>query len=211
MPWPLSPRSTVLAGLAIAALAWWAAPEPEPVETGPFAPPRQRPVEEVLELPAPEGFRITALDHYSMDAMVMSRKRYRWDTQAELAPVDLQLAWGQLTVEPNLGAIRYRQDSRWGNITFDRDEVEVTPGEINLSTANTHMIPAQGDRQIRSALLGARRGDVLRLQGYLVRVDGPDGWAWVSSRSRGDFGNHACELFYVTGVERLDADDGASD
>jgi hypothetical protein len=42
-----------------------------------------------------------------------------------------------------------------------------------------------------------KRGEIVHMEGYLVRVDGPDGFQWASSLSRSDTGNGACELFWV--------------
>lgn len=197
---PFAPRTLILALAALLVLGWLARPRPVPLEVGPFDPPRQIALDKPAELPAPENYRITALDEYSMTAMVMSRERYRFDRQSEVSPVDLLLGWGPVTVEPNLSGIRYSQGGRWGNTRFRYDEIDITPRMINLSIANTHMIPEEGNREVRKRIMRARRGDVLTMKGYLVRVDGPDGWKWESSRTRRDFGNHACEIFYVTEV-----------
>lgn len=42
-----------------------------------------------------------------------------------------------------------------------------------------------------------RTGDIVELKGSLVRVDEKGGWHWVSSLTRNDTGNHACELIWV--------------
>jgi hypothetical protein len=201
MNWPVAPRTLAAGLLALGALAFVTRPEPGLVEAGPFAEPEQRAVERALELAAPEGFRIFAMDTYVVEAMVLSRKRYRFDAEAKLSPVDFLLGWGPLTLEPNLSGIRYTQDGRWGNYRFGRATIDVRPRDITLNAANTHMIPEPGNREVRRRLLRARRGDVLRMEGYLVRVEGPNGWIWESSRTRADFGPRACELFYVTHIE----------
>lgn len=197
---PVSPKTLAIGLVVLLVVGWLARPQPEPVPAGPFDPPRQIAVEDVVELPGPENYRITALDEYSLTAMVMSRERYWFDHQSDVSPVDLLLGWGPVTMEPNLSGIEYSQGGRWGNTRFRYDEINITPREINLSIANTHMIPEFGNREVKRRIMGARRGDVLTMRGYLVRVDGPDGWHWESSRTRRDYGNHACEIFYVTEV-----------
>jgi hypothetical protein len=62
-------------------------------------------------------------------------------------------------------------------------------------TANTHLVP--GSSRVASALARVRRGDVVRLEGDLVDIDGPDGFAWKTSLSRTDTGAGACETLYV--------------
>lgn len=181
-------------------MAWIARPEPKLVEAGPFNPPYQEALDGTLELAGPEGYLVTALDRYELSAMVMSTKRYRFDHQSKLSPVDFLLAWGPLTREPNLSGIRYTQSGRWGHTRFKFDEVNVSPRIMTVSSANTHIVPEFGNRALRRRLLRARRGDVVHLEGYLVRIDGPDGWLWESSRTRKDYGDRACEIFYVTSM-----------
>lgn len=167
---------------------------PEPVQT---------PLDEPVDLAAPEGFRILGTDEYSVEALVLSRERYRFDGGAKLAPVDFLLGWGEASVEPNVTAIRWSQGERWGTWRYDDAGVLSVPvGEIVRSTANTHIVPAFDSDWVRGELLRVKRGDVVRLEGYLVRISGPGGWHWNSSRTRDDGGDGSCEVFYVTGCER---------
>ena len=170
-------------------------------EAGPFDPPVQRELREPMELAAPEGYTIVATDEYRVEAMVMSRCRYWFDDGSVLSPIDLLLGWGPLTVEPNLHGIEWKQQARWGNYHYLFANVNIEQREMDIHSANTHIIPASGDRALRRALLKIRRGDVVRLTGYLVQVRGADGFYWNSSRTRADTGDGACELFYVTAVE----------
>jgi hypothetical protein len=48
-----------------------------------------------------------------------------------------------------------------------------------------------------------RAGSLVRFSGYLVKVEAPDGWAWVSSLTRDDTGAGACELVWVDDLETL--------
>lgn len=169
-------------------------------EAGPFPEPVQRDLAESVELPAPPGYAITGLAEYTVEALIVSRSRYRHDREAELAPVDLLLAWGPLTREPNLTGIRWSQGGRWGQFRYEYGTLTVDQREIEQCSANTHIIPAWGDEALRGELLSLRRGDAVRLEGYLVRVRATDGnWQWNSSRRRTDTGSGACEVFYVTG------------
>jgi len=56
---------------------------------------------------------------------------------------------------------------------------------------------------IAEALDGVHQGDRVRIDGWLVEAQAPDGWVWRSSTSREDSGNGACELVYVCAVTRL--------
>jgi hypothetical protein len=62
-----------------------------------------------------------------------------------------------------------------------------------------HMVPA--DAAIRGRLQDIRRGDIVRVRGYLVDVDHESGFHWRTSLSREDSGNGACELIYVERIQ----------
>jgi hypothetical protein len=176
--------------------------EPPLRPAGPFPAPRQIALSEPEELHAPEGHTILATDRYEVEAMVLSRRRYRFDTEAALAPVDLLLGWGPVTSPEVIAAVRFSQADRWGNYRYSNGP-PIAPREIDRNASNTHIIPAPGDSSLRRRVLRLRRGDSVRLYGYLVRIEGPGGWKWNSSRTRDDVGNGACEVFYVTELERL--------
>lgn len=61
-----------------------------------------------------------------------------------------------------------------------------------------HMIPANDE--IKSRLKKVRVGQVVALSGYLVRVQGADGWHWNSSMTRRDSGDGACEVVWVKDI-----------
>ena len=77
---------------------------------------------------------------------------------------------------------------------------------ISQHSSNNHIIAANGDIEMK--VWSIRRGDHVRLKGYLVNLDGNgDGgktYHWHSSTTRNDTGNHSCEVFYVTEVNWLD-------
>jgi len=56
-------------------------------------------------------------------------------------------------------------------------------------------------RRIVAERIGA--GDVVRIDGWLIRIDGDEGWHWQSSLSREDSGAGACELVLVCSIRSL--------
>lgn len=58
-----------------------------------------------------------------------------------------------------------------------------------------HLIAA--DAAVDATLDRIREGHIVSLSGYLVNVEGDDGWRWRSSLRRTDTGAGACELIYV--------------
>jgi hypothetical protein len=72
---------------------------------------------------------------------------------------------------------------------------------IAQHSANMHIIPA-GD-PIEKELMRIRKGHIVRLGGYLVQVNAPDGWSWRSSLTRSDTGGGACEVVLVDRIAVL--------
>ena len=73
---------------------------------------------------------------------------------------------------------------------------------IETHSANMHFIP--GNDAAARALAAVRAGQNIRLRGQLVRVQGDDGFDWLSSLSREDTGEGACELIWLEQLERVD-------
>lgn len=55
---------------------------------------------------------------------------------------------------------------------------------------------------MRRELERVRRGDVVRIEGFLVDASRADGWHWKTSTTRNDTGAGACELVYVERISR---------
>lgn len=153
-----------------------------------------------LPNPFPHGqYRITPLARYSVTAVVLSRDRYRFDPAAQLAPVDLALGWGAMSISSAINELSISQSGRWYEYTW-RSEPPLDPGTIATHSANTHCLPANAT--VRSQLLAVRRHDLVTLEGYLVEVTGPEGFRWRSSLTREDTGGGACEIMWISSVVR---------
>ncbi len=175
-------------------------------EAGPFGQPIQTEMSYLTPLGVFEDFEIFATDEYEISAVILSRKRYWFDAESDLSPVDFLLGWGPVTLEPNISKIEWSQSGRWGNYRYRYEDITINQNDIAQNTANTHIIPDPDQPNLRSELLGLRRGDSVRLVGYLVKIYGENGWRWESSRSRNDTGGGACEVFFVTDWEPLDTE-----
>ena len=141
-----------------------------------------------------KDFDFNKLVRYDIKAKVLSRKNYS-DFWSVLSPVDLALGWGNMSDEGVLENIDISQRGRWYYYAFEYKDVNITQGEIAISSANTHIIPANED--IENSLNEVIKGNVVELSGYLVNIKGKNGRYWNSSTSRNDTGGGACEVFYV--------------
>jgi hypothetical protein len=186
--------------LLVVAGVWSLVMREDQTRYGPGVAVDELPVQEKILAPRTirvKDYTITPLATFRIKAKVLSKATYHWGREAELSPVDLALGWGRMSDESVLEAIRIRQSNRW--YRWRTDEFPIPRREIETHSGNMHMIPA--DRAVEVMLKRVRRGDIVELQGKLVRVDAEDGWRWVSSLSRKDTGSGSCEVFWVESLE----------
>jgi hypothetical protein len=166
----------------------------------PFDPPRQSAVPSSLAPFRLKAATLTPLAGFSIDARVLSRREYRSDREADLSPVDLALGWGRMREDAVLSQLDITQSARWYRYRYGGTP-PIPPSEIDRSAANMHMIP--GSHEIAAVLDDIEAGQRVRIDGWLVEAQAPDGWRWRSSTTRDDTGQGACELVYVCAVTRL--------
>jgi hypothetical protein len=142
------------------------------------------------------GYQVRALARFELDARVLSAARYRFDREADLAPVDLALGWGPMSANAVLDALDISQSGRF--FSWRASEPMIAPGEITRHSANMHMVPL--DEAARVTLLDARSGNLVHLRGWLIEAKSADGWRWRSSLTRADSGAGACELVLVESI-----------
>jgi hypothetical protein len=142
------------------------------------------------------SFRLTPRASYDVAARVATTERYRAGLSGDLLPWDFVLAWGAATREPAWAHVSYVQTGRFYN--WSTRDLSLDPAYVSSHTANTHLIAGTG--RVASVLGRVHLGDVVRLEGELVDVDGPDGFAWRTSLTRTDTGPGACETLYVRAV-----------
>jgi hypothetical protein len=135
---------------------------------------------------------------YDIEARVLSVERYRVDAGSALSPIDFAVGWGPMSDTNTLKHFRVTQGARF--FTIYPDEQAIDLAAALRSSANMHLIPADGD--VRNALLATRPGNIVALHGYLVSASRSDGFTWNTSLTRDDTGAGACELMYVQSVSR---------
>lgn len=151
----------------------------------------QRPVFQV------DDYQFTLMADFQLEARVLGRRDYRRDAGARLSPIDLALGWGAMARPEIIEQFDIRQRGRF--YFWRTQDYPIPRQEIISSSANMHIIP--GSPEVFDALRQVRAGDTVRLRGYLVNVDRPDGWRWRTSMIRTDTGDGACEIVLVTRAE----------
>jgi hypothetical protein len=143
-------------------------------------------------------YRITPRYHWDQSAEVVGARPYRWGATGALIPEDLALAWGPVLRPPFVGKISYSQYTRF--YFWRTKDLSLDRGAIVSHSANVHIIPRS--LRVRSAARSLSKGDLVRLEGWLVDVDGIDdtGFHWGTSATREDEGPGSCETVYL---ERL--------
>jgi hypothetical protein len=148
------------------------------------------------------GFQLKPLAHFSIDARLLHSKRYRWDHQSALVPVDLAVGWGRMSDQAVLDQLKISQSMRFYWYEY-RLPPPIPQDEIVRHSTNIHIIPANDT--IANACESLRGGELIHLEGELVEATGPGIGTWRSSLRRDDTGNGACELLLLEDFARLDA------
>ena len=209
----MSLRTWMLLGLVAAAIAWCTSRTPDaPIAAAGASvhcpPPPQVPIGGApLQTPVPPGFgdirlapaTLQPLAGFSVEARVLSREDYRMGRESDLSPTDLALGWGRMRDDAVIDRLDIDQSNRWYHYRW-QGAPPIPAAEIVRSSANMHMIPA--DSATAKELGRVRIGDKVRIDGWLVEADAPDGWRWRSSLTREDSGGGACEVVYVCSIAR---------
>jgi hypothetical protein len=183
--------------LFVAAL-WFTFHEPAAHWRGMPAP--RDPFQDSYELPPPfkhAQYTIHPLATFSITAIVLHRERYRYDTCADLSPLDLALGWGPISVASVVNGLDISQSDRWYEYSWKGDP-PVSPNLIPTHAGNFHCLPA--DDHVRDQLLAIHKHDLVDLHGYLVEVDGPGGYCWRSNLTNYSLGEHGCRVMWITRV-----------
>lgn len=146
-----------------------------------------------LELPRA---RLRVRAWLDISGQVQGTMRYWMDGAAWLIPWDLALAWGDLVEEPYRSSLRFHQNARF--VIWGTEDLSLDRKYIVAHSANVHVIPATS--KIARALQHVRRGDLVRLEGELVEIEGSgpmEGFRWRTSLSRTDTDAGSCETIYL--------------
>jgi hypothetical protein len=172
---------------------------PRPPAFGDPAQPLQSPVPGDFGPFQVDGATVTPLAGLSLQARVLSREDYSMGRESRFSPTDLALGWGPMSAEGMADQLNVSQSGRWYHYRWGSEGPPLAPDGIARHSANMHMVPA--DAAVARALDGTRAGQVLKLHGWLIRIDDASGWHWKSSLSRDDTGAGACELVLVCAIE----------
>lgn len=141
---------------------------------------------------------LTPLAGFSIAARVLSREDYSLGRESDYSPTDLALGWGPMATPGMAERLAISQGGRWYRYRWEGD-APLAPADIARNSANMHMVPA--DAQVARAIARLEAGQLVRIDGWLLRIDADDGWRWQSSMSRDDAGPGACEIVLVCRIQ----------
>jgi hypothetical protein len=146
-------------------------------------------------------FVVEKTHHYEVVGEVLSATAYDVTWSTEFFDVDVGLIWG-----PNRRAFQEKYSfSQMGRWLFWRSSTQVSEAEradITRHISNNHLIPAEGRKHLGSAIRWVSSGDHVKITGSLVRiVDDGGQQLLVSSHSRDDSGDGACEVIWVDSLQ----------
>jgi len=168
--------------------------------SGPLAPddPIQAAVGDHVEIFERAGATITPVATYDITAKILSIRNYEQQEYGDIMPFDLALGWGDMSNPDYTRRISIGQNNRFYTWTIMGDPVGLDRTYIEQHSANTHIIPAT--QEIHNTIRFLRRGNTIRMTGYLVNVV-RDKRYWETSLTRKDTGAGACEIMWVTAIQ----------
>jgi len=143
------------------------------------------------------GHQLEAVADFKVEARVLSAASYRKGREARISPVDLALGWSKMASDHFLSQIEVTQSGRFASMRYD-PTAKIQQVDIVHNSSNMHMIPSSS--AVKRQLHAIKKGQVVRIEGYLVNIRHQDGWRWLTSTSRTDVGNGACEILLVRSV-----------
>jgi len=146
-----------------------------------------------------KGIRIIPKAKIKLEARILSMKNYYFDTFSDLTPTDIVFGWGPMSDETNLNTIMVKQSDR--SFYFEMTNPPIPQEKMWQHTANMHLIgPTQ---KIRNKISSLRKGQIIRINGYLVNAKAPEGWTLKTSLSRTDIGKDSSELVWIKSLSIL--------
>lgn len=148
-----------------------------------------------------QSYRIHPLFDYELNGVVVSHHHsdefgdfYHEDWEDYLNLKDICVIWGDNVARETYKTMSFNNTS-W-TCWFQADDRAVWQRFNDEQLSNNHLLTA--DPRVARAVLGARPGDQIRLQGVLAEyANKHNAFRRGSSTTRKDRGNGACETIYV--------------
>ena len=136
---------------------------------------------------------------YSIDARLLSKKRYYKGLEAKTIPWDFALGWGVMSDPETLKGLKIKQTLRFYLYSWGPGYT-ISQTQIRDNSANCHLIPA--NQNLLNVLKRIKKHEIIRVSGMLVDIsfEGKKPYIWQTSLVRNDDQAGACETIYVTSI-----------
>jgi len=174
----------------------------KPVEHGPGIVAPETPVQEAVfntDKLEYKKFDIKPKANIELEARILSIKNYYFDKYSDLSPTDIVFGWGPMSDERNLNSIMVRQSDR--SFYWEMANPPIKQEKMWQHATNMHLIGST--QEIRDKIGSLRKGHVVKIAGYLVNAQSPEGWSLKTSMSRKDIGDNSSELVWVKSLTIL--------
>jgi hypothetical protein len=147
-------------------------------------------------------YTLTPRAAYEIAGLVVSQHRgdalFNLYHQADPGNIrDVCVVWGEAVTNGSYRKVKFSSEEFTCSYSWSG---ALTPAFRPEKASNNHLVPA--DRAIARRIGAIRVGDQIRMTGllvdYTVTKDGQDVFSRRTSLTRGDTGNGACEILYVT-------------
>jgi len=156
--------------------------------------------------------RVEAYRDYSTFFLRTDRNHSTYISNA-ISPRDLVLSWGDISSNKNHGLIKYKNqnpfETRYVELDIDQKLLGIHPMYyIMYHTSNNHVITV-GNEKAEKRLMSLKKGDIVRITGYLVEAKYYLGTRKVgswgpSSLTRRDYNTPtSCEIIYVENLVKM--------
>lgn len=146
-------------------------------------------------------FKLFPQANYKISGIVLAKNTFFiMDAGADLAPIDVGLAWGKMAEPEYDKYMSYSSQSRFLQWNYNSN-FPFTFEFLNSHVSHNHIIPA--GENILKAVKSFKNKEKVYLEGYLVNVESEYNggkFTWNTSLSRYDKSAGACEVFYVKKV-----------
>lgn len=166
--------------------------------------PQDQPFQETISLPEFTNYLYKNVSFiprakYSIDARLLRKKKYSRGIEARTIPWDFALGWGIMSEQSNLNDLKLKQLLRFYLYSLKPGH-PIPQTQIRDNSANCHLIPAS--KNLLKVLAKIRKGDLIRIEGYLVDIsfEHKRPYVWKTSLVRTDEGAGACETIYVESI-----------
>jgi len=142
-------------------------------------------------------YRLTPVANYKICGMVLAKNTFFMDEIADIAPIDIGLAWAKMTEPEYDKYMNYRSSNRFLDFSPNPVPEFISFEYLNSHVSHSHIIPSNDN--VFKAVNSFRNKEKICLEGYLVNIKSKD-YFTPTSVSRTDTAGGACEIIYVMRV-----------